>query len=399
LSLGREGPSIQLGASVADGLGRKLGRSRAEQRILIAAGAGAGLAAAFNAPITGVIFVFEEIFRYLSPATLLTASVSAVLADYLSRAALGNATVFNFQLSNVMALADYWLIVLLGVAVGLGGAFYNYTLIWLQTAYKKCRFFGVFGKLDAASRPVPVFFLACAAGLFFPMILCSGRVIIGELVLSANVNFLLALLVLKFLFSIVSFISGAPGGIFFPLLIIGSLIGAVFGICAIRFTGVDAGFFDNFVVFAMAGFFTGIVRAPITGILLLTEMTGSFAHILPMLTVCVTAYAVAGAAGSPPIYDSLLDAMLAGREPLRGGSGEKIAIETVVQHGSAADGKIIAELDFPPDCLVLSVARDGFDITPHGGTAVRAGDRLTVLCSKEGEPQAREHCAKIFEGL
>ncbi|MDR1018152.1 MAG: chloride channel protein, partial [Lachnospiraceae bacterium] len=119
LSLGREGPSIQMGANIADGFGRKFGKSRHERRILIAAGAGAGLAAAFGAPLAGVMFVLEEIFRYLSTTMLLAVCVAALAADYVSKVIFGMAPVFNFPISELLPLKFYWLLPILGIVTGL----------------------------------------------------------------------------------------------------------------------------------------------------------------------------------------------------------------------------------------------------------------------------------------
>ena len=118
------------------------------------------------------------------------------------------------------------------------------------------------------------------------------------------------MLVAKFLFSIISFGSGAPGGIFFPLLIIGGTFGAVFGYISINYLGISSELFNNFIIISMAGYFTAIVRAPITGIILITEMTGSFSNLLSLSIVSIISYIIADALKSEPIYDSLLKNLL-----------------------------------------------------------------------------------------
>ncbi|HBI27116.1 MAG TPA: ClC family H(+)/Cl(-) exchange transporter, partial [Peptococcaceae bacterium] len=122
----------------------------------------------------------------------------------------------------------------------------------------------------------------------------------------SSITFLCLLLLFKFILSMISFGSGAPGGIFFPLLVMGSIIGAIFGNVAINFLGFDQSLFFNFVIIAMAGFFTAIVRAPITGIILLIEMTGSFANLLSLTFVSIVTYITATLLKSKPIYDTLL---------------------------------------------------------------------------------------------
>ena len=129
LSLGREGPSIQLGASLAQGVGDKLAKTRAERKILIASGASAGLAAAFNAPLAGVMFAMEEIFKYISPLILLSTMVSAIVADCVSRIVFGAAPVFSFTIQSGIPLRSYWLVCLVGVLLGGAGAAYNWVLL------------------------------------------------------------------------------------------------------------------------------------------------------------------------------------------------------------------------------------------------------------------------------
>ncbi|MDR1778767.1 MAG: ClC family H(+)/Cl(-) exchange transporter [Clostridiales Family XIII bacterium] len=301
LSLGREGPSIQIGACVADGIGRRISRSQTERKVLIAGGASAGLAAAFNAPLAGVLFAFEEIFQYLSPVMLLATSISAVASDYVSRLILGTAPIFRMPLEETLPLSAYWTLLVLGGFLGLAGALYNFTLISVSREYKK-RF-----KARPLLRPVPIFLLTVIPGLCFPYILCGGHAALTKLSVETGLLFLLALLVLKFLFSVVSFASGVPGGIFFPLLIIGALLGGVFAKIAALLPGVDNELFLNFVILSMAGFFAAVVRAPITGVVLLSEMTGSLTHMLSLALVSIIAYAVADAMRSTPVYISLME--------------------------------------------------------------------------------------------
>jgi H+/Cl- antiporter ClcA len=395
LSLGREGPSIQLGACVAEGVGEAVAKSRTEKKILIAGGASAGLAAAFNAPLAGVIFAFEEIFKYFSPLILLSTTVSAVVADYVSKLFMGMNHVFEFGALTTIPLRAYWLFVPLGIANGLAGAFYNSSLVGLQKKYNK---FWNRRKKWRIYKQAPVFALAIIVGLMFPLALCGGHIIVGQLKLSASLSFLAALLIVKFVFSIVSFASGAPGGIFFPLLIMGAVIGAMFGKIAVTFLEmVDANMFYDFVVISMAGFFTAIVRAPITGIVLLAEMTGSFTRLLPFTVVSIIAYVVANGTGAPPIYDSLLDNMIDKRKPEGVDRGSRIMIELAVHHGCAAEGKFVKDLAIPQHCLLVAIRRDDRDITPHGDTRINANDFITVLCDSDAEGFIRKFFADIFE--
>ena len=305
LSLGREGPSIQLGAMAGQGISRALGRGKREEKFLMTCGASAGLSAAFHAPLAGMMFAVEEIHKTFSIPILLPVMTASVTADYIASYILGLDPVFHFQITEYLPQNYYWLLILLGILVGVSGVFYNWGMFKAQELYRKIPFLKETGRLLIA------FLTAGVLGLVMPSVLGSGSGLIvsltkGEMVLGMVV----LTLVVKFLFSAVSFGSGAPGGIFFPLLILGALLGAVFAMTGAEFFGLDPVYINNFVLLGMTGFFTAIVRAPLTGIILLFEMSGSISQMLSLSIVSVTAYIVATLMRSEPIYDSLLKRIL-----------------------------------------------------------------------------------------
>lgn len=305
LSLGREGPSIQLGAMAGQGISRALGRGKREEKFLMTCGASAGLSAAFHAPLAGMMFAVEEIHKTFSIPILLPVMTASVTADYIASHILGLDPVFHFQITEYLPQNYYWLLILLGILVGVSGVFYNWGMLKAQELYRKIPFLKETGRLLIA------FLTAGVLGLVMPSVLGSGSGLIvsltkGEMVLGMVVLTLIA----KFLFSAVSFGSGAPGGIFFPLLILGALLGAVFAMTGAEFFGLDPVYINNFVLLGMTGFFTAIVRAPLTGIILLFEMSGSISQMLSLSIVSVTAYIVATLMRSEPIYDSLLKRIL-----------------------------------------------------------------------------------------
>lgn len=257
LSLGREGPSIQLGAMAGQGISRALGRGKREEKFLMTCGASAGLSAAFHAPLAGMMFAVEEIHKTFSIPILLPVMTASVTADYIASHILGLDPVFHFQITEYLPQNYYWLLILLGILVGVSGVFYNWGMLKAQELYRKIPFLKETGRLLIA------FLTAGVLGLVMPSVLGSGSGLIvsltkGEMVLGMVV----LTLVVKFLFSAVSFGSGAPGGIFFPLLILGALLGAVFAMTGAEFFGLDPVYINNFVLLGMTGFFTAIVRAP-----------------------------------------------------------------------------------------------------------------------------------------
>lgn len=391
LSLGREGPSIQLGACVAQAVGDRFADTRTERKILIASGASAGLAAAFNAPLAGVMFVLEELFGYFSPVILLSTMVSAIFADFISKIVFGMNPVFSFGMQLPIPLGGYWMVCLLGIALGICGAIYNHILVKTQKLYKKSRY------LNVKTRPVIPFVTAGILGLIFPIVLASGHSIIEELQLSTSIGFLIVVLIIKFAFSMISFGSGSPGGIFFPLLIMGAIIGAVFGNISVNFFGFEQNLFYNFVIIAMAGFFTAIVRAPITGIVLLVEMTGSFTHLLSLTFVSLTAYVVADLLKSTPVYESLLENLTAGLkdDEKEDDKGSKITVEAVVRYGAPVENMLVKDIDIPKSCLLIAIKRRGRDIIPRGDTRIKAEDHLVFITDLNDEAILNEMLDKL----
>lgn len=373
LSLGREGPSVQLGAMGGQGVSRLLDRSRTEERYLMTCGASAGLAAAFHAPMAGTMFALEEIHKGFSVSLLISVMTSSVTADYVCSHIMGLDPVFQFRLEHVIPQDYYWLLLILGVILGLSGAFYNKAMLKAQDLYKKPGF------LNETSRLLIAFLTAGVLGLLMPSVLGSG----GDLIVSLTggemtLALLILTLIVKFLFSAVSFGSGAPGGIFFPLLILGALTGGIFAMICVRLIGLDPVYVNNFVLLAMAGYFTAIVRAPVTGIILLFEMSGSVSQMLSLAVVSVTAYITATLLRSEPIYESLLNRLIPG-EGDKGGSTQKVLDEYVIMGGSVLEGRSVMEIHWPKNCLIVSLERDGKEMIPKGKTRLQAGDRLTVM--------------------
>ncbi|MBE6051836.1 MAG: ClC family H(+)/Cl(-) exchange transporter [Clostridium sp.] len=390
LSLGREGPSVQLGACAGEIVADKCKSTKLEKRLLMSSGASAGLAAAFNAPLAGVLFSVEEIYKYISPLVLVTTLSSAVVSDFIAKEFFGLQPVFEFGKATSLPLSTYWLLIFLGIILGLCGVFYNYSIEKMQSLYGKF-------KIKPSIKMIFPFLISGIVGFIFPVILCGGHATIIELSLEKTLGMLFLMLICKFTFSIFSFGSGAPGGIFFPLLIIGACIGGIFGSISITYLGVSPEFFNNFLIISMAGFFTAIVRAPITGIILITEMTSSLNHLLSLTIVCIIAYIVADLFKSVPIYDSLLESLLKKNniKKLYKAGSKKVLISNVVHYGSNADGKRLKDIELHPDALVVSIKRGEDSIVPNGNTLIKAGDEILTMTDLSIECEVREDLEHI----
>lgn len=396
LSLGREGPSIQLGAAVGQGVGKVFNRNKIEEKYLVTCGAAAGLAAAFNAPLAGIMFVLEEVHKHFSPLILLPAMSAALTADFISKHFFGLKPIFDFTAITPLGLETYGFIVILGVIVGVLGAIYNSTLLKTLDIYNKQKW------LPLEFRPMIPFLIAGALVFIIPEVLGGGHSLIQSLIDGRyTVNMLLVILVVKFLFSMVSYGSGAPGGIFFPLLVLGAITGAIYGNVLENFFNFHPNFVNNFIILAMAGFFSAIVRAPITGSILITEMTGSLSYLLSISIISLVAYITAGLLNSEPIYESLLERLLKnnGKYDIIEDSRNKSILEIPVCLDSELDGKAIKDLKLRKNCLIVAVKRGEKEIIPKGGTKTFSGDYLYVLVNEKEAALIKEELLGMGSNL
>ena len=306
MSLGREGPSVQLGACAGQGIGRLSQSSDRglEARTLLVAGAGAGLAAAFNAPLAGVIFGLEELQRTFSAAGLLVSITAAVTATAVTGLLFGSSPVFSLGYLLPMPLDMLGWLAGLGLFVGTLGRMFNPSLLWAQDFYERLG-------LKGMCKPLLPLLLAACLGFVLPEILGGGSHLVDALAVeSYSLAFLCLLFAGKFLFTMLCFGSGVPGGIFLPMLVLGALGGAIFGNLLAGAGLFPAMYLPDMIVFGMAAYFAVVAKSPVTGSVLIMEMTGSFQHMLALLIVSLSAYAVSDLTGGRPVYVQLLGRML-----------------------------------------------------------------------------------------
>lgn len=304
MSLGREGPSVQIGACVGQGLSQTSRRTRFESRILMTAGAGAGLAAAFNAPLAGVIFGLEEMQKTISPALLLTGITASITAATVTEVIFGMSPVFSMGYLLPLPLNLFDVLVVAGIVIGLLGRLFNIALAYSLNTYSKLG-------LSGLKKPLLPLTLAAGLGFVLPEILGGGNLLVDSLVVTDyTIGFLCLLFVGKFLFTMICFGSGVPGGIFLPMLVLGAAGGAVLAKLLVLAGLLPAMYYADIIVFGMAAYFSAVVKSPVTGSILILEMTGSFQHMLALLVVSLTAYVISDLTGGRPVYDELLDRAL-----------------------------------------------------------------------------------------
>ena len=393
LSLGREGPSIQLGATIGQGLSRRLGRSKMEERYLITSGASAGLAAAFNAPLAGVMFSLEELHKNFSPTVLMPAVAAALTAVVVSQHFFGSNPIFNIAGLPVFPVRYYGFIILLGILLGILGIAFNRILIKTLDIYEQQGWLSGMGKM---ALPLVV---AGILGFFLPEVLGGGNGLVDALASkSFSLNILWILLIVKFFFTMLSYGSGVPGGIFLPMLVIGALAGSIFSHILISLGQLDPYYGTNIIVLSMAAYFSAVVKAPITGTVLIMEMTGSFNHMLSLIVVSMTSYLVADVAKSKPIYEELLERSLLkmGKVPVNITSEKRMILEVAICISSKINGRQIKNIDWPPHCLLVSIKRGDTELVPKGDTKIIAGDYLYILTNAEQAQQIRELAAECI---
>jgi len=300
LALGREGPSVQIGAGTAVFFSRVFGCNWPDCRALIAAGAGAGLAAAFNAPIAGAAFVLEELVQSFEHRIAITTLAASSAAIGVVRALLGDAPDFQVGTLDYASAEVQPLFFVFGGLAGLLAIAYNRTLLATTAAAER------FGRL---SVPMRAGLIGGAVGIlawFAPDLVGGGDAITQRTLLGADaLAFVPLAFLLRFGLGPLSYAAATPGGLFAPLLVLGAQSGLLFGeACRMAFPWLSIQP-EGFAVVGLAAFFTGVVRAPLTGIVLVTEITGSVTMLLPMLGACFVAMLVPTLLRDEPIYDSL----------------------------------------------------------------------------------------------
>ncbi|MEE3489429.1 ClC family H(+)/Cl(-) exchange transporter [uncultured Methanobrevibacter sp.] len=390
LSLGPEGPSVQIGGMAGKGVAKIFKGSKTDELRLILVGSAVGITAAFNAPLAGVIFVFEEINHGFDKTLVFIALVSAIVADFVSKIIFGQATILSFPIYDI-PLESYWILIVLGVIIGLLGYVYNIGMIKSSDIVNGLR-------IPSWLKFVLVFMVSGVVALMIPEISDGGHFMMDMLdVAIPSLGVLVLLLVLKYLFSMFSFSSGAPGGIFLPILVLGAYIGAVFGSVVVPSLGLQHDLIYRFIVISMAGFFAATVRSPITGIVLLAEMSGSTESLVAMVIVSLIAYVIPTLLGNEPIYESLYDRLLLkkNREYVKKPS-KHVLSEYIVPLDCNYINFMIKDIPFPKNAIVVSVIRNGKYIIPTEDFHIQYSDQIQILADSNDYPFIREEIEELF---
>ena len=303
-SVGREGPIVQFGSALASTLGQWVRMSEHRLRIIVACGAAGGIAATFNAPITGLFFGFEIVLREFSLDALFTTSLAAVTGDVISRAFFGSAPFFTAIPHDLTITNDgsYLLVVLLAIAAGLIGLGFKTVL------------YGMEDRADAVWRGRPEWARPAVGGVLLGLLLLAlpqmygvgypvmDSVIAGHVVVGLVLLFLLG----KIIATSLTLSIGGSGGVFAPSLFIGTMAGMTFGLAARHVFGPAVGSPAMYAVVAMGGVFAGAAQAPLTAIASVVEMTGNFTLTLPVMLASGIAAALSKQLSHGSVYTTKL---------------------------------------------------------------------------------------------
>ena len=306
LSVGREGPSIQMGGAVGAGF-HALWRPAAPHALTgspyVVAGAVAGLAAAFGAPAAGVLFAFEEMKSRRDTSLIVAACASAIGAHLMIRIVFGMGRILPFAGFEAPPLSSFWIVALEGAVFGVLGVGYNKTLLWLHDREAGQTL------IPDRWRALPPLLLAGCLALFAPLLIGGGEsliIFVGEH--DVALKTLILLLAFKYLFAQYSTVASIPGGLLMPILCLGALWGRLWAelpVSALVAHGLASGSVQPYVLFGMVSYFAATVRAPLTGIVLVTEMSGTYTCLPGSLLAGLIACKVANLLHCPPVYDSL----------------------------------------------------------------------------------------------
>ena len=300
LVLGREGPLVQMGAVIGEKVGRRFSGLKGAWKSLMAAGAGAGLASAFNAPVGGTIFILEEVFRKVTPLTFILTATAASVSIYIQRAVFHMPQDYAVSVIPEAPPQAVWVFFLFGTAVGILGVLYNRLLLSLQASFAKL------SKIPVPLRAAIIGFLMGSIAWFAPRWVGGGDNITQSILASrSEIWLLLGVASLRFFLGPLSYSAGTPGGLFAPIIALGAIVGAATGSLNHELLPELVPSPLAFAVAGMAAFFTATIRAPITGIVICLEMTGCYSLFFPMLATCLGAYIIPTLLKDQPIYDAL----------------------------------------------------------------------------------------------
>ncbi len=411
LSIGAEGPSVLIGATVGDGVSSLLRRNEMIKKYQITGGSCAGLAVASNAPLTGIAFAFEEAHKRFTPEVFICSFVSVifgVVTRSLIYRVLGMEITSSFHSYEFFDLPIYYysFVILAGVVCSALGVGFLKACRFARKQFKKIAHKDQ--RVVYALRVMIAVLLGGVVSLVAAGVMGGGHELIeslgtfgGTSAPTTELAFgltlvwtLLIILLLKFFITTVNVASGIPCGIFIPVIAIGACLGGLLNSLWVFITPKMMPYCDLLVMICMAAFFTTVVRAPITSIVMICEFTGSFAHLLPVIIAVAISYVVGEMSRTEGIYETLLE-----EYEHETGVRERAVREVytfTVARGAMAHKRAVRDILWPGNARVTQVERGEEHILPDGETVLLAGDVLTIVCKTDEHAKVKNELENIL---
>ena len=403
LSIGAEGPSVLIGASAGDGVAATLKRNQMIRKYQAASGACTGLAVAGGAPLTGVAFAFEEAYKRLTPEVFICSAFS-VIFGMLTRTVIYNlldreiVNAFHSYVFADLPLSAYGYVVLAGIACGVLGVLFYKLCFGMRKLFKLIRVKNE--KITHGVRIMIAVFFGGVVSLIAVGAMGGGHDLIESLGSNGSttpvkmaVSVVITVLLLKFFITSVNVGSGIPCGIFIPIIAIGACLGGLLNKVWLEW-GMDGAHWDLMVMICMSAFFTAVVKAPITSIVMICEFTGSFAHLLPVIIAVSISYIIGEMSRTDGIYEELLE-QYEHETGIHERAVREIFTITLVS-GALADKRQVRDVLWPQGARVTSIARGEETILPDGDTLLRGGDILTIVCKTDNPKKSKEDLSHIL---
>ncbi|MBE7077952.1 MAG: hypothetical protein E7377_04530 [Clostridiales bacterium] len=412
LSIGAEGPSVLIGAAAGDGVATLGSRNEMIKKYQITGGACTGLAVASNAPLTGMAFAFEEAHKRFTPEVFICA-FSSVIFGILTRSLIYNIlgmeieSAFHSYVFHEMPISDYGFVVIAGIACGLLGVGF----------YKACFLMRKLFRMITLKKPQVTYGVRIAiavmlggiVSLLTVSVMGGGHDFIESLGTGGGVRSpsaetafgsslvwaLLIVLTLKFFITTVNVGSGIPCGVFIPIIAIGACLGGLLNRLWVVIDPDMVPYCDLMVMICMAAFFTTVVKAPITSIVMICEFTGSFAPLLPVIIAVSIGYIIGEMSRTDGIYEELLE-----QYEHEMGIHERAVREVYVLDlvpGALADKREVRNVLWPAGTRVKEIHRGEETILPEGDTVLHCGDRLTIVCKTDEPKKILDELKHILE--
>jgi CIC family chloride channel protein len=370
LTLGRQGPTVHIGAALAAQFTRWVPTSPEHRRQMIAAGAGAGLAAGFNAPLAGILFVVEELLRDVSNLTLGTAILASFIGAVVSRLLGGRTMDLNLELMSLQSsfsAPEIPFYLLLGVLAGVLGTLFNQGLLASLTLYDRLNL----------SLPMRIGLAGMVCGCVVALLPPDFRNNSGlrDLLITGDASwqFTLVAFVAYFMLTLVSYGSGAPGGLFHPSLVLGAALGYLVGVG--EFHLLRLGSPTSYALAGMGSFFSAVSKVPVTAIVIVFEMTTNFNLVLPLMITCVVSYLIADNLAKGSLYQRLLER--------NGYTLPNKIVEKPSLAGLRASDLMQRKVETLASQMTLDEAMQAFSRSHHRGFPVVDGEKLVGIITQK----------------